>query len=160
MNKKIILYLSVFGLIGLLYSCEKDETKVVFPADPIKPSIVTFPNLTLDKARENDTIAFIGSPADVGFVASGKYILEACVPGNDFKSVTQIFNGTQDTLMTTTIKSLNTKLKSKFPAGSALPMDMRLRFQLTVASGSGSLGSLQNPLQVISETMTVNISTY
>ena len=29
MNKKLLIFLTFIGLIGLLASCEKDETKVV-----------------------------------------------------------------------------------------------------------------------------------
>ena len=160
MNKKTFIYLSLLGLTGLIAGCEKDETKVIFPAEPVAPAVVTWPNLTFNPADADDTIVFVGSPVNVGFEASGNYILEACVPGNEFKSVSRIFYGPQDSAMTTTVTKLNTLLKRKFPPGSTLPMEVRLRFQLNVDSGSKALGSSTNPLQVISEVYTVNVATY
>ncbi|MCB8995292.1 MAG: SusE domain-containing protein [Bacteroidales bacterium] len=160
MRKRIILYLSVLSLVGFMAGCEKDGTLDYLLENPVPPTITEFPDLTFTLAKAADTIVFKGTPVDLGFQASVNYYLEACVPGNDFKQVVRIFNGPQDTLMTTTVDKLNKALKSKFPSGSALPMNVRIKGVATVDAGRLALGSSTNPLQTFSEVYTVNVSTY
>jgi starch-binding outer membrane protein SusE/F len=163
MKKNIILLFTFIGLIGLLFSCEKDETKVYMPTDPIIPEIVTFPDLTLEKANALDTLAFIGTPIDPGFTASANYFLEACAAGTNFPagaSTIRVYFGKQDTLITITEEALNKLFYKKFAPGTPAPIDFRIRTQLVIDAGTGSPGSSTNPVQYISEIYTETISTY
>jgi hypothetical protein len=163
MNKYIILFLTFIGLIGLLSNCEKDETKIYMPKDPILPEIVTFPDLTLEKANALDTLAFIGTPIDPGFVASANYFLEACASGTNFPAgaaTTRVYFGKQDTLITMTEEALNKMFYKKFPPGTPAPVDFRIRTLLVIDAGTGSPGSSADPQQYISEIYTETISTY
>lgn len=163
MKNNIILFLTFIGLIGLLFSCEKDETKVYMPTDPILPEIVTFPDLTLEKVNALDTLAFIGTPIDPGFTASAGYFLEACASGSKFPAgagTIRIYFGKQDTLITITEEALNKLFYKKFPPGAPAPIDFRIRTLLTVDAGTGSPGSSADPLVYLSEIYTENISTY
>ena len=90
--KNLVIYLTFIGLIGLLFSCEKDETKVVMLTNPIAPTIQTVPNLTLKRTSGNDTLVFVGTAVDPGFQASATYFLEACVKGNNFKDAVLILS--------------------------------------------------------------------
>jgi hypothetical protein len=163
MKNNRFLLLTFIGLIGLLFSCEKDETKVYMPADPILPEIVTFPDLTLEKVNAKDTLAFIGTPIDPGFTASASYFLEACASGTNFPAgaaTIRIYFGKQDTLITITEEALNKMFYKKFPPGAPAPIDFRFRTLLVIDAGTGAPGSSTNPVQYISKIFTENISTY
>jgi hypothetical protein len=163
MKKNRFLIMSFIGLIGLLISCEKDETKVVMLKDPVAPKFVTFPDLTLEKVSAKDTLRFIGTLVDLGFTASADYILEACVSGTGFLSgagTIRIYIGKQDTLILLTEEAVNKILVKKFPAGVAAAVDFRIRAQMKLDSGTGALGSNSKPMEYISEIKTVNVITY
>ncbi len=162
MKKNSIIFLSFIGLISLLFSCEKDETKVYMLDNPIPPKIITLPDLTLEYANEADTLIFIGTPVDLGFQTSASYFLEASATGNNFlpaSNVVRVYFGGQDTLIKVTEKALNTLMK-RFPAGVSTSVDFRIRAVATIDAGAGSLGSSANPLVVISEIITANVITY
>jgi hypothetical protein len=163
MNNKIFLILAFIGIIGLSAGCEKDETIVKLTANPVLPTIVTIPDLTFDLAHAKDTIVFVCSPTDVGFTASTKYILEACVSGKGFttKETMRIYFGDEFANIETTVEKVNKLFKAKkLVAGTPSPIDFRVRAQLTVDAGTGALGSSTNPMQYISETVTANTTIY
>jgi len=160
MKKISFMFLTFIGLMGLLAGCEKDETQAVMLDNPIPPRVATWPDLNLSVDDKADTLIFIGIPVDMGFTASANYILEAGVPGTDFKPATRIFYGDQDTLMTITEEKLNKALNKKFLPGVASPIEFRIRCVLVVDSGTKALGSSSNPLEVKSETFTVTVVTY
>jgi len=157
MKNKIFLSLAFTALMGLMLSCEKDETIVKLTEDPIYPTITTLPDLTFELAHSTDTIVFVCSPVDLGFQASTKYVLEACVSGKDFlaKETMRIYFGDEYAEIKTTVDKVNKLFKGKkVVAGTKTAIDFRVRAQLTVDSGTGALGSSTNLLQYISETVT------
>lgn len=160
MNKNSIIYLTLIGLIGLLFSCEKDETKVVMLTNPIAPTIQTVPDLTLKRAKGMDTLVFVGTAVDPGFQASATYFLEICPKGNNFKDATVLTSGIKNTQMKITVSDLNGILLKKFPADQVSAVDLRMRAVLSVDAGTGALGTSANPLEYSSEIKTVNVTTY
>jgi len=138
MNKKIFIYLTFIGLIGLLFSCEKEGTKAVLLDSPIAPTITTVPNLTLKRANGLNMLEFIGTPVNVGFQASVTYYLEACAKGNNFVDVLSILSDNQDLSMKISVADLDAKLLTKFPADKVSTVDFRMRSVLSLSSGTGS----------------------
>ena len=138
MNKKIFIYLTFIGLIGLLFSCEKEGTKAVLLDSPIAPTLTTVPDLTLKRANGLNMLEFIGTPVDAGFQASVTYYLEACAKGNNFVDVLSILSDNQDLSMKISVADLDAKLLTKFPADKVSTVDFRIRSVLSLSSGTGS----------------------
>jgi hypothetical protein len=153
MNKKIFIYLTFIGLIGLLFSCEKDETRAVLMDNPIAPSITTVPNLTLKRSNGVNMLEFVGTPVDPGFKASATYYLEVCAKGNNFQDALLILSDKQDLSMKITVADLDGILLKKFPADVVSSLDFRIRAVLSVSSGSGSF-------VYSSAAKTVDVTTY
>jgi len=153
MNKKIYLYLTFIGFIGLLLSCEKDETKAVLLDNPIAPTIQSTPDLVLKRANGLNVLEFKGTPVDPGFQASATYYLEVCAKGNNFKDATLILSDTQDLSMKITVADLDGILLKKFPADQVSSIDFRIRSVLSLSSGTGSFA-------YSSATKTVDVTTY
>lgn len=160
MNKYLKLYIIFIGLIGLLASCEKDEVRTVMSDNPISPTIVTFPDLTLQRTHGNDTLVFVGTPVDPGFQASANYYLEACVSGTNFADPVQLISDITDDAMKITVTDLNSALLKSFPADQATSLDFRIRANLVVDAGTGALGTSTNPLSYSSEIKTVSVTPY
>jgi len=138
MNKKIFIYLTFIGLIGLLFSCEKEGTKAVLSDSPIVPTITTIPSLTLKRANGLNVLEFVGTPLDGGFQASATYYLEACAKGNKFVDVLSILSDVQDKSMKISVSDLDALLLKKFPADQLSSVDFRIRSVLSLSSGTGS----------------------
>ncbi len=138
MNKKIFIYLTFIGLIGLLFSCDKEGTQAVLSANPTVPTIQTIPNLTLKRANGTNLLEFVGTPVDPGFQASVTYYLEACAKGSNFKDVTSILSDKQNLSMKITVADLDGILLKKFPADQVTALDFRMRSVLSLSNGSGS----------------------
>ena len=138
MNKKIFIYLTFIGLVGLLFSCEKAGTKAVLSDSPIAPTLTTVPNLTLKRADGIKVLEFVGTPVEPGFQASATYFLEACAKGNNFVDVLSILSDVQDLSMKITVADLDGKLLTKFPADKVSTVDFRIRAVLSLSSGTGS----------------------
>lgn len=138
MNKKIFIYLSFIGLIGLLLSCEKDETKAVLADNPILPTIKTMPDLTLKRANGLNVLEFVGTPLEAGFQASTTYYLEACAKGNNFQDALTILSDKQNVSMKITVADLDGILLKKFPADQVSSIDFRMRAVLSLSSGTGN----------------------
>lgn len=153
MNKKIYLYLTFIGFIGLLLSCEKDETKAVLLDNPIAPTIQTTPDLTLKRANGLNVLEFKGTPVEPGFQASATYYLEACAKGNNFQDATLILSDKQDLSMKITVADLDGILLKKFPADKVSSIDFRIRAALSLSSGTGTY-------VYSSATKTVDVTTY
>jgi hypothetical protein len=160
MKSKLIIYLAFLGLIGLFTSCEKDGDKVVMLADPIAPTIKTLPDLTLTRANGTNTLTFVGTPVDPGFVASANYFLEACVSGTNFADPVTIYNGVKNTEMKITVSDLNGILLKKLPSDQSSAVDFRIRAILVVDAGTGAPGTGSDPMEYISPVVTANVSTY
>lgn len=153
MNKKIYLYLAFIGLLGLLISCEKDETKAVLMDNPIVPTFQSVPDLTLKRASGTNILEFKGTPVDPGFQASVTYYLEACAKGNNFQDAITILSDKQDLSMKITVADLDGILLKKFPADMVSSIDFRIRSVLSLSSGSGSY-------VYSSATKTIDVKTY
>jgi starch-binding outer membrane protein SusE/F len=136
MNKKIFIYLNFIGLIGLLSSCEKDEDRAVMLDNPVAPTIVTMPDLTLKRANGLNLLEFTGTPVDPGFKASATYYLEACAKGNNFQDAITILSDKQDLSMKITVADIDGILLKKFPADVVTSMDFRIRAALSLSSGT------------------------
>jgi hypothetical protein len=155
MNKKLFLYVTFIGLIGLLFSCEKDETKVIMLTNPVAPTLQTVPDLTLKRTNGTDTLVFIGTPVDPGFQASATYFLEACAQGTNFADPIAIKSGTKADKFKITVSDLNGLVLKKFPADQATAIDLRIRSVLTVDAGTGA-----TPMVYSSAVKTVNLTPY
>lgn len=155
MNKKLFLYLTFIGLIGLLFSCEKDETKVIMLTDPTAPILQSVPDLTLKRNNGKDTLVFKGTAVDPGFQASATYFLEACAQGTNFADPIAIKSGTTADQFKITVSDLNGLVLKKFPADQASSIDLRIRSVLTVDAGTGA-----TPMVYISAVKTVNLTPY
>ncbi|MCK9411468.1 MAG: SusE domain-containing protein [Prolixibacteraceae bacterium] len=138
MNKKIFIYLTFIGLIGLLFSCKKDETKAVLNDNPTLPTIATVPNLTLKRTNGINLLEFVGTAIDPGFQASATYYLEACAKGTNFADPILILSDKQDLSMKITVADLDGILLKKFPADQVSSLDFRIRSVLSLSSGTGS----------------------
>ncbi len=155
MNKNLLIYLTFIGLFSLLFSCKKDETKVVMLATPIAPSIQTMPNLTLKRADGAKIIEIVGTAVNPGFQASASYYLEACLKGNNFANVVPILNDIQDLSFKISVSDLNGLLLKKFPADQVTSLDFRIRSVLAVDAGTGS-----SPMVYSSAVKSVDVTLY
>jgi len=160
MKNKILLFLAIFGLVSLFTGCEESGEKIYLATDPIAPSLQTVPDLTLERNNAEETLVFVGTPVDLGFTASATYILEACETGNGFVDVLQIYTDTQDTLISFTVKDLNSILIKQFPADETTSIDLRIRAVLIVSAGTSAPGTGDDPFEYISDAVTVNITTF
>ena len=158
--KNLMIYLSFIGLIGLLFSCEKDETKVIMMTNPVAPTIQTVPDLTLKRAGGNDTLVFVGTAVDPGFQASATYFLEACAKGNNFTDAVVLVSSTKPTALKISVSDLNGILLKKFPADQVSSVDLRLRSMLVVDAGTGAPGTSTMPFEYISEVKNANVTIY
>lgn len=153
MNKKLLKYFALIGLIGLLFSCQKDETRAVLLDNPTLPTIQTMPNLTLKRAEGGNLLTFVGTPVEVGFQASITYYLEACAKGNNFQDAVQILSDSQDLSMQISVGDLDGLLLKKFPADQVSSLDFRIRSVLSLSSGTGTYA-------YSSAIKTVDVTTY
>lgn len=160
MKKNIIFSILFIGLIGVLSSCEKDETKTVMLTDPIAPSLETLPNLTLTRTNGNDILEFAGTPVDPGFNASANYFLEASVAGDNFANAVTIKSDVQDTSFKISVSDLNSILLKMFPADQVSSVDFRIRAVLVVDAGTGAPGTGSNPFVYTSAPQTANVTIY
>ena len=158
--KNLMIYLSFIGLIALLFSCEKDETKVVMMTNPVAPTIQTVPDLTLKRTSGNDTLVFVGTAVDPGFQASATYFLEACAKGNNFTDAVVLVSSVKPTALKISVSDLNGILLKKFPANQVSSVDLRLRSILVVDAGTGALGTSNKPFEYISEVKNANVTIY
>ena len=159
MIKNLVKYITIIGLGGILFSCEKDEVKTIMLDNPIPPTIASMPDLTLQSSKATDTLAFVGTPVDPGFQASAKYSLEACATGNNFKRTITILTKNTDDALKITVGDLNKLLVKPYKAGQ-VSIDFRIRAFLAVDSGTGALGSSTNPLVYSSEIKTASVTLY
>lgn len=157
---KKLIYITFVGLLGLLSACEKDGEQIFLPDNPVAPTIVSMPDLTLERNNGTDILEFVGTPVDPGFAASVRYFLEACATGDNFSDVTQIANSNGSTSFTISESDLNALLLKKFPADESSSLDFRLRAQLVVDAGTGAPGVGSNAFNYSSEIQTVNVTLY
>jgi len=126
------------GLLGVLFSCQKDETKATMLADPIAPTFQTIPDLTLERVNALDTLTFKATPLDAGFQASAQYFIEACATGTNFADPVTLYSDVKDETMKITVSALNSLLLKKFPADQASTIDLRIRVSMVTDGGTGA----------------------
>ncbi len=160
MNRKFALYITFIGLLGLLFSCEKDGTQIVMLDNPVPPSLVTVPDLTLLRTNGTNTLEFVGTPVDPGFQASANYFLEAAEAGTNFADPVTILNDIQDESFKITVSDLNGILLKKFPADIATSVELRIRAVLVVDAGTGAKGTSTDPFEYNSGAVTKNATPY
>jgi hypothetical protein len=157
--KNTILILLI-GFIGLLSSCEKDGEQVFMLDNPIEPTIVTMPDLTLKRTNGTQILEFVGTPVDPGFQASAKYLLEASAAGTNFKEPVSIISDIQDKSLKISVSDLNGLLLKKFPADQVSSVDFRIRAGLVVDAGTTAPGTGSNPFEYISEIKNAKVTLY
>ena len=138
MKNKLIIYLTFIGFIGLLSNCKKEETRVVIMVNPNAPTLVTLPDLALQRTNGMDTLEFVGTPVDPGFNASANYFLEVCTTGSNFADPVVLYSGIQDASIRITVSDLNGILLKKFPADQISKLDFRIRSILVVDAGNST----------------------
>jgi hypothetical protein len=157
---KKLIYITFIGLLGLLYSCEKDGDQIFILENPVAPTIVSMPDLTLERNNGTDILEFVGTPVDPGFVASTKYFLEACTSGDNFNDVIIIKSNIEGTSFKVAESDLNGMLLKKFPANETSSVDFRIRSSLVVDAGTGAPGAADDSFDYNSETQTENVTLY
>ena len=106
--------------------------------NPIAPTLVSVPDLTLKRANNQNMLEFIGTAVDPGFQASANYFLEFCAKGNNFQDATVIASDKQDLSMKISVNDLNALFLKKFTADQITSVDFRIRSVLSLSSGTGS----------------------
>ena len=157
---KNTIYIVFLGLLGLLYSCEKDGEQIFMLDNPVKPAIVSVPDLTLQRTKGTEILEFVGTPVDPGFQASANYFLEAAAAGTNFSEPVVVFSGVQAASMKVSVSDLNGLLLKKFAADKASSVDFRLRSVLVVDAGTGAPGTGTKPFEYFSDTKNVNVTLY
>jgi len=157
---KKLLYITFIGLLGLLYSCEKDGDQIFIADNPVPPSIVSMPDLTLERNNGTDILEFAISPVDPGFVASAKYFLEACATGDNFTKVTSIASKDLGENFEISVADLNGILLKSFPADETSSVDFRVRARLVVDGGTGAPGTSDDAFEYTSATETASVTLY
>ena len=157
---KKLIYITFIGLIGLLFSCEEDGDLVYMDENPTPPSIVSMPDLTLERNNGTDTLEFVCTPVDPGFQASASYFLEASAAGANFADPVVIVTGVKGTSFKITVSDLNGILLKKFPADEVSSVDFRLRSVLVVDAGTGAPGTGSDPFEYSSDTQTASVTLY
>jgi hypothetical protein len=157
---KNTILIILIGLTGLFSSCEKDGEQIFMLDNPIKPEIVTMPDLTLKRTNGTQILEFVGTPVDPGFQASANYFLEAAAAGTNFSEPIPIINGIQGTSMKISVSELNGILLKKFPANEVSSVDFRLRSVLVVDAGTTAPGTGKNPFEYTSATKNAKVTIY
>lgn len=155
MKNKVVLYLMLSGIIGVLSGCEKDGTQIKMSDNPTAPMITSLPDLTLERASGTDTLEFVCTPVERGFQASATYFLEACLSGDNFAHKMSIYSGVTDKSIKMTEGDLNNIFLTQIAAGTATSVDFRVRSVLTQDAGTGYV-----PIADTSATVTATVTPY
>jgi hypothetical protein len=128
--------------------------------NPVKPEIVTMPDLTLKRTNGTQILEFVGTSVDPGFQASANYFLEASAAGTNFSEPIAIINGIQGKSMKISVSELNGILLKKFPANEVSSVDFRLRSVLVVDAGTTAPGTGNKPFEYTSATKNAKVTIY
>jgi hypothetical protein len=159
MNKKILIIF--IALVGILIGCEKDEDQVLFtPTDVTAPSLVTVPDLALERESGDNILVFEGTPVNPGFTVSANYFLEAGFADSNFSKVALLYNGTSVDEIELTVNELNNALLNVFPEDQTTNIELRLRAELLVEAGPTAPGTGENRFEYISQTVTDQITIF
>ncbi|MCL3779881.1 SusF/SusE family outer membrane protein [Prolixibacteraceae bacterium JC049] len=157
---KKILYIAFIGLLGLLSACEKDGDQVFMLETPVAPSIVTMPNLTLERNNGTNVLEFVCTPVKPGFAASANYFLEAAVSETNFAKTIAIQSNTTGTSFKIAVSELNQILLKELPADQASNVDFRVRSVLVVDAGTTAPGTGAKPFEYTSDVQTASVTVY
>ncbi len=149
------IYILFIGLLGLMVSCEKDGDQIVMLDNPVVPTIVSMPDLTLERNNGLAVLEFTGTPVNPGFTASAKYFLEANAAGNNFDNPIVILTDVQAKSFKITVSDLNLMLLKQFPADEVSSVDFRIRTELVVDAGTGA-----ETFEYVSVTTNANVILY
>jgi len=152
-------FLLLFGVVSILFSCEKDETKIIIKTDPTPPSITSIPDMTFDRANGADTIIFTATAVDPGFNASATYSLEASADGT-FNDAIVLYSGVSVDEIKLVMSDVNSKLLKIIPADQSSSVSLRVRSMLVVDAGTGAPGTSTDPFEYISEVQTTDVFVY
>lgn len=152
-------FLVFFGVIGILFGCEKDETKIIMKTDPTPPSLTSIPDMMFERANGADTIKFTGTPVDPGFTASATYRLEASADGT-FDDAVDLYSGVSVEEIKLVMSDVNSKLLKIIPADQTSSVSMRIRSSLVVDAGTGAPGTSSDLFEYISEVQTTEVFVY
>jgi hypothetical protein len=136
MKKHYILLFALVGVLSFFTSCDEDGDQIVLRENVIAPTI-SLPDLTLVRANGTDILNFSCTPVEPGFNASATYFLEACPAGNNFETVTQIYNGITCDDIELTVNELNSILLNGFPEDQTSSVDFRVKCVLEADAGLG-----------------------
>ena len=136
MKKHYILLFALVGVLGFFTSCDEDGDQIVLRDNVTVPTL-TLPDLTLVRDNGAETLAFSCTPIEPGFTASVNYFLEACLEGNNFEDVTQLYNGTTCDNIEFTVNELNSILLNGFTEDATSSVDFRIRTVLEADAGLG-----------------------
>jgi len=155
-------YISIIfvALVALLASCEKDGEQVFILDNPVPPTILTMPDLTLERNNGSDMLEFVCSPADVGFQASASYFLEASATGENFANPIEIVSQIEGTSFKIQESDLNGLLLKKFPADQTSSIDFRVRATMVVDAGTGAPGTSDDSFEYISEIVSTDVTLF
>lgn len=160
MKSKLIFFIAIIGLIGIFSSCEKDGSQVVMVTNPQAPKLTTVPNLSLERSKGLEMLTFVVTPVNPGFDASASYFLEAAPAGTNFADPILVMTSALPEGLKISVSDLNAALLKKFTPDQTSSVDFRVRSVLVVDAGTGAVGTASNPLQYISDVVTVNAKPY
>jgi starch-binding outer membrane protein SusE/F len=153
-------FLVVFGVLTILFGCEKDETKIILKTDPTPPALTAVPEMLFSRENGADTIVFMGNAVDPGFTASATYFLEAAPAEGSFDDGVEIYSGVSVDEITLIASDVNSKLLKIIPADQTTSVSFRIRSVLLVDAGTGAPGTSSNPFEYISDVQTANVFVY
>jgi hypothetical protein len=145
--KRLSLFL--YGILILLFSCEKDETLFMLKSDPTPPQITSLTNgfsKTITLQTLNDKMDFTWNKADYGVNTEVKYTVEVDSKCNAFANPVVIGTTTSNTL-SISLDNLNSKLLDDLKAAPHQAAGLQVRVTAT----------LQNKFQEISEIVPITV---
>ncbi len=149
--RKSIIFIIAIGIVGMLTYCKKEGAQAVMSAAPVVPTIVTLPDLTLQRTHGTDSVVFTGTAVEAGFNSAVSYYLEADTAGNNFLKPVILATGISDAVFKFSISDLDAILIKRFPLDTVSSIEIRIR---SVIATSG------DPFVYLSPTKTATLATY
>jgi hypothetical protein len=127
-------HLYILGVLSIaLFSCKKDEERIVLKEGSSSSLLASTTTLVLNKANASDTIvSFTTNPADYGYQAAVNYTLEMDVKGNNFANAKTVDLGSRR-VKKYTVAELNSLLNLlKLAPGTPGQVEVRTKSVLSV----------------------------
>lgn len=125
--KRISIYVTFIGLIGLMVSCQNQESKTEMLATIIAPTIKVMPPLSFTKGSAADTITIVGTKVNPGYQVSATYYLEADTAGDLFAHPVFIASSSSDLAINMTVSQFNSTLLSNWNPYVTNHLEFRIR---------------------------------